>query len=468
MSPNRIDSSSPSGTSTLNPYWEPPPSGNVNSSTARSSLLTPGIVVVVVILGVAFMLVSYYRVFGRFCCAWPRFRFGRHRRSLNNDQLDFDFEVNFNVVTNGLEDSLIEKIPAYLYKNGDGLIESTDCSICLNEFLDNDKLRLLPKCSHAFHVSCIDVWLKSHSNCPLCRAPILSQTSTTTLPPDQMQNAPLQILPFLPESVDEDQDQAVPPSSPLPSDADFVFCTLQQRMRDEEDRGTYRVTQVESLSGPLGIEDPRSYAIPLKMRLLNRAFSLPERKHGDKTRSHPMRRHSSTRRQPFPQLRRLNSTGSFRDGLPETIDRRRQDRQSNMSKDVDATPAVLLEYGNASSTWIADGFTIVDITSMASSSSNAQIGISPSSSEMILERMSCSQELKPCSSNTEIHKASKPTSFSHELRTKGKLEDDDSAVLRKSWSHTAAYRMKRSFSGGRLFQLLNNRRNLYEMLRHPI
>ncbi|KAL0459414.1 UNVERIFIED_CONTAM: RING-H2 finger protein ATL1 [Sesamum latifolium] len=33
-------------------------------------------------------------------------------------------------------------------------------------------LRVLPKCSHAFHLDCIDVWLLSNSNCPLCRSTI--------------------------------------------------------------------------------------------------------------------------------------------------------------------------------------------------------------------------------------------------------------------------------------------------------
>ncbi|CAI0446955.1 unnamed protein product [Linum tenue] len=29
---------------------------------------------------------------------------------------------------------------------------------------------MLPVCSHAFHVDCIDIWVRSHANCSLCHA----------------------------------------------------------------------------------------------------------------------------------------------------------------------------------------------------------------------------------------------------------------------------------------------------------
>lgn len=45
----------------------------------------------------------------------------------------------------------------------------TDCAICLSEFNNGDRLRILPKCNHGFHVRCIDKWLSSHSSCPKCR-----------------------------------------------------------------------------------------------------------------------------------------------------------------------------------------------------------------------------------------------------------------------------------------------------------
>lgn len=86
--------------------------------------------------------------------------------------------------TAGLQPSVISAITICKYKRGDGLIEGTDCSVCLNEFQEDETLRLLPKCNHAFHIPCIDTWLRSHTNCPMCRAGILKiNSSTLQLPP---------------------------------------------------------------------------------------------------------------------------------------------------------------------------------------------------------------------------------------------------------------------------------------------
>ncbi|KAL2460409.1 RING-H2 finger protein ATL54 [Abeliophyllum distichum] len=83
--------------------------------------------------------------------------------------------------TVGLQPSVISAISIVKYKRGDGLIEGTDCSVCLNEFQEDETLRLLPKCNHAFHISCIDTWLRSHTNCPMCRAGIIINTSSLPL-----------------------------------------------------------------------------------------------------------------------------------------------------------------------------------------------------------------------------------------------------------------------------------------------
>ncbi|KAL8500555.1 hypothetical protein ACS0TY_020219 [Phlomoides rotata] len=43
------------------------------------------------------------------------------------------------------------------------------CAICLNDIRGGDSYRKLAECSHSFHSDCIDVWLRSHPTCPLCR-----------------------------------------------------------------------------------------------------------------------------------------------------------------------------------------------------------------------------------------------------------------------------------------------------------
>eukprot|EP01018_Ginkgo_biloba_P036963 Gb_02532 [translate_table: standard] len=68
----------------------------------------------------------------------------------------------------GLGKEMIESLPIFIYQSEcyqDGL----DCAVCLCEFEENEKGRLLPRCNHSFHVECIEMWLHSHSTCPLCR-----------------------------------------------------------------------------------------------------------------------------------------------------------------------------------------------------------------------------------------------------------------------------------------------------------
>ncbi|CAG8720518.1 390_t:CDS:2, partial [Funneliformis mosseae] len=59
--------------------------------------------------------------------------------------------------------------------------EPTDCSICLEEYVDEDELRILP-CKHEFHIECIDNWLTTRKKfCPNCKRDICSPTEETPL-----------------------------------------------------------------------------------------------------------------------------------------------------------------------------------------------------------------------------------------------------------------------------------------------
>ncbi|KAL6505552.1 hypothetical protein OROHE_022931 [Orobanche hederae] len=81
----------------------------------------------------------------------------------------------FHLHDSGLDQAFIDALPVFLYKDVImGLKEPFDCAVCLCEFTERDRLRLLPSCSHAFHIDCIDTWLLSNSTCPLCRGVVLS------------------------------------------------------------------------------------------------------------------------------------------------------------------------------------------------------------------------------------------------------------------------------------------------------
>lgn len=66
------------------------------------------------------------------------------------------------------------QIPSHKYekkKNGvQNGEEDETCAVCLGDFEEGEELRTMPSCMHSFHVPCIDMWLLSHSNCPVCRA----------------------------------------------------------------------------------------------------------------------------------------------------------------------------------------------------------------------------------------------------------------------------------------------------------
>ncbi|XP_041001871.1 RING-H2 finger protein ATL52-like [Juglans microcarpa x Juglans regia] len=60
----------------------------------------------------------------------------------------------------------------FKYKKGTANTSKTDSALCLTNFEDDEHIHQLPRCKHSFHAPCIDMWLFSHSNCPLCRTPV--------------------------------------------------------------------------------------------------------------------------------------------------------------------------------------------------------------------------------------------------------------------------------------------------------
>ncbi|KAI0487970.1 hypothetical protein KFK09_027793 [Dendrobium nobile] len=72
-------------------------------------------------------------------------------------------------VSKGLDAAAIEKLPTFPYRRPENGGGAAECAVCLSVAEEGEMVRMLPECKHLFHVGCIDMWLYSHSTCPVCR-----------------------------------------------------------------------------------------------------------------------------------------------------------------------------------------------------------------------------------------------------------------------------------------------------------
>ncbi|CAK9174066.1 unnamed protein product [Ilex paraguariensis] len=169
---------------------EPPeyPLSPLNDHPNKTHKHSLFVIISLSILATVFFLLFCFTIY-KFYTGWYR---SRRRSEPQEEEIYGDF-LNENhgpvvdhpiwfIRTVGLQPSVITAISIVKYKRGEGLVEGTECSVCLNEFQEDETLRLLPKCNHAFHLPCIDTWLRSHTNCPMCRARIVINLAVSPSP----------------------------------------------------------------------------------------------------------------------------------------------------------------------------------------------------------------------------------------------------------------------------------------------
>ncbi|KAG9144385.1 hypothetical protein Leryth_017522 [Lithospermum erythrorhizon] len=151
------------------------PSNNDDLANRGTYRFSPATSIIFVVIVVIFFVIGCFSVFARRCMESGSQRSGL--LMINGDNR------RSRRVMQGLESNVIETFPTFLYSDVKKVkrIGVLECAICLNEFKDEENLRLIPKCCHVFHPECIDTWLVSRSTCPVCRADLVPVPGETRM-----------------------------------------------------------------------------------------------------------------------------------------------------------------------------------------------------------------------------------------------------------------------------------------------
>lgn len=128
------------------------------------------VILAIICLLLLAMLVILLHLYARWSSASPArfFEWTRRRSASTGLRFYFTGEEPERLWNVGLDSAILETLPMFLYKS-QNFTDGLECAVCLSEFEENEKGRVLPNCRHSFHVDCIDMWFRSHSTCPICR-----------------------------------------------------------------------------------------------------------------------------------------------------------------------------------------------------------------------------------------------------------------------------------------------------------
>lgn len=89
---------------------------------------------------------------------------------IGNVSFDDMFDVYGEVASiRGLSGESLKKLPSDVISDKTKTMQTTCCTICLQDIEVGEVVRSLPRCHHSFHLTCVDKWLVRHGSCPVCR-----------------------------------------------------------------------------------------------------------------------------------------------------------------------------------------------------------------------------------------------------------------------------------------------------------
>ncbi|XP_062091116.1 RING-H2 finger protein ATL52-like [Humulus lupulus] len=149
---------------TYQPPSPPPP------PAAKSNL--PMLYYGLIVVGTAAIVLALYNIIVIRLCSDSR------RRQLSSQRQNSSFvEVNTTSSRMGFESRELPSSFKYKKEKAEAVaedeVDQSECLVCLSAFEEGEEIRKLPRCKHSFHAPCIDMWLCSHSDCPLCRTPVV-------------------------------------------------------------------------------------------------------------------------------------------------------------------------------------------------------------------------------------------------------------------------------------------------------
>ncbi|KAG2332590.1 hypothetical protein Bca4012_017846 [Brassica carinata] len=136
----------------------------------RSIDVTPLILIFVVIAIIA-VPAFVYAIFFTLPCSSRRRSSSSSRRSFSDDHVTVDI-TSPNTTDRDASAAAAPDSGVKFKRETRSKETGNECTVCLSAFADGEEIRRLSACKHAFHVSCIEPWLKDHPSCPICRADV--------------------------------------------------------------------------------------------------------------------------------------------------------------------------------------------------------------------------------------------------------------------------------------------------------